>query len=70
MKNKPIFIISGEPYSIFLEIFFKIFKSKFFSKYKKPIIVIASKKLVELQMKTMNFSFEINLIKPNQISKI
>ena len=70
MKNKPIFIISGEPYSVFLEIFFKIFKSKFFSTYKKPIIIIASKKLVELQMKKMNFSFKINLIKQNQISKI
>ena len=70
MKNKPIFIISGEPYSVFLEIFFKIFKSKFFFTYKKPIIIIASKKLVELQMKKMNFSFRINLIKQNQISKI
>ena len=69
MKNKPIFIISGEPYSVFLEIFFKIFKSKFFFKYKNPIIIIASKKLVELQMKKMNFSFKINLIKQDQISK-
>tara|TARA_Y100000590_G_C15682982_1_gene1000513 strand:+ start:333 stop:1319 length:987 start_codon:yes stop_codon:yes gene_type:complete len=68
MKNKPIFIISGEPYSVFLEIFFKIFKSKFFSSYKNPVVIIASKKLVELQMKKMKFSFKINLIKFNQVS--
>tara|TARA_Y100000741_G_scaffold362568_1_gene348603 strand:+ start:225 stop:1211 length:987 start_codon:yes stop_codon:yes gene_type:complete len=62
MKNKPIIIVSGEPYSIFLEIFFKIYKSNFFSKYKIPIILIASKKILEMQMKAMNFSCKINLI--------
>ena len=67
MKNKPIIIISGEPYSIFLEIFFKVYKSSFFSKYKIPIILIASKKIVEMQMKAMNFSFKINLIDSEKI---
>ena len=70
MNNKPVIIVSGEPYSIFLEIFFKILKSNFLSNYKKPLILIASKNLVEMQMKKMNFSFKINLIKPNQISQI
>ena len=70
MINKPIIIVSGEPYSVFLEIFFKILKSNFLSKYKKPLILIASKNLVEMQMKKMNFAFKINLIKQNQISKI
>ena len=70
MINKPIIIVSGEPYSVFLEIFFKILKSNFLSKYKKPLILIASKNLVEMQMKKMNFVFKINLIKQNQISKI
>ena len=28
MNNKPIIIIAGEPYSVFLEIFFKTLKSK------------------------------------------
>jgi Pyridoxal phosphate biosynthesis protein len=70
MNNKPVIIVSGEPYSVFLEIFFKILKSNFLSNYKKPLILIASKNLVEMQMKKMNFSFKINLIKPNQISKI
>lgn len=69
MKNKPIIIISGEPYSVFLEIFFKIFKSKFLLKYKRPIIIITCKKIFEMQMNAMNFSFKINLLKFNQISK-
>ena len=68
MKTKPIIIVSGEPYSVFLEIFFKIFKSKFFINYKKPIILIASKKLVEMQMKKMNFSIKINLLDKKKIS--
>ena len=69
MKNKPIIIVSGEPYSVFLEIFFKIFKSKFFSKYKRPIIIIACKEILEMQMNAMDFSFKINLLKFSQIKK-
>ena len=70
MKNKPLLIVSGEPYSIFLEIFFKIFKSKLVKKYNRPIVLIASKNLVELQMKKMNFFFKINEIKNNELQKI
>ena len=44
MKNKPILIVSGEPNSIFLEIFFKSLKNK---KYKSPIILISSLKLLK-----------------------
>ncbi len=67
MDNKPIIIISGEPYGIFFEIFFKIFKTKFYKNYKKPIILIGSKKMLQMQMRKMNFSYKINLIKPNQL---
>tara|TARA_Y100001970_G_scaffold288770_1_gene416977 strand:+ start:1704 stop:2690 length:987 start_codon:yes stop_codon:yes gene_type:complete len=70
MKNKPILIVSGEPYSTFLEIFFKIFKSKLVKKYNRPIVLIASKNLVEMQMKKMNFFFKINEIKKNDLHKI
>ena len=51
MNYKPILIISGEPNSIFLEIFFKSLKIKI----KNPIILIASKKLLKLQMNKLNF---------------
>ena len=70
MKNKPLLIVSGEPYSIFLEIFFKIFNSKLIKKYNRPIILIASKNLVKMQMKKMNFFFKINKIKKEGLEKI
>ena len=59
MNNKPIIVVAGEPYSIFLEIFFKT-KKKF--NFKKPIILIASKRLVKLQMKKMGYNFDLNII--------
>jgi len=70
VNYKSIIIIAGEPYSIFFEIFFKIFKSNFYKKYKYPIILIGSKNLLKMQMKKMNFSFEINLIKKEDIKNI
>ena len=57
MNYKPIIIVAGEPNSIFLEIFFKA-KKKY--NFKKPIILIVSKKLLLEQMKKLNFNFEIN----------
>ena len=63
MNYKPIIIVSGEPYSVFLEIFFKIKKDKF----KRPIILIVSKKLLCSQMKKLNFDFNINLIDKDKI---
>ena len=59
MKHKPIIVVAGEPYSIFLEIFFKSFRRK---KIKKPIILIVSKSLFLMQMKKLGFNFKINLI--------
>ena len=51
MKNKPIILIGGEPYSIFFEIYFKSLKNKSVKKITNPIILIASKKLLMGQMK-------------------
>ena len=59
MAYKPILIVAGEPNSIFSEIFFKSIKYK---KYKSPIIIIASKKLIELQMRKLNVNKKIRLI--------
>ena len=64
MNFKPIIVVSGEPYSIFLEIFFKIKKNKF----KRPIIIIASKKLLLNQMKMLKFNFKVNLIDKKNIN--
>ena len=59
MNKEPIIIVAGEPNSIFLEIFFKSLKMY---KYKSPIIIITSKKLLEGQMKKLDFFFRINVI--------
>ena len=61
MKNKPIILVAGEPNSIFFEIFFKSIK---FKKYRSPLIIICSKKLLINQMKKFKFKREIKLIKP------
>ena len=45
MNFKPILLVAGEPNSIFLEILFKIFKTK---KLKNPLILIASYDLLNL----------------------
>ncbi len=60
MTYKPIIIVAGEPNSIFSEIFFKSIKIK---KFKSPIILIASYNLIKLQMKKLNISKKIRLIR-------
>ena len=48
MNYKPILIVHGEPNSIFLEIFFKSIKYK---KFKSPLVLICSHKILKFQMK-------------------
>ncbi len=62
MNYKPIIIVPGEPNSIFFEIFFKTIKIK---KFKNPIILICSKKLLMMQMKKLKFNFKFNLVNKN-----
>ena len=50
MHYKPILVVAGEPNSIFFEIFFKALKKK----YKSPIILIASLKLLNRHMNNFN----------------
>ena len=59
MGKEPIIIVGGEPNSIFLEIFFKSLKT---NRYKSPLIIIVSKKLLQEQMKKLGFTFKINVI--------
>ncbi len=66
MNFNPIIIVGGEPNSIFLEIFFKTLKYK---KFKNPIILIASKKLLLSQMKKLKFNFKINTLNYKKLSK-
>ena len=64
MNYKPIIIVAGEPNSIFLEIFFKALKYK---KYKNPILLICSLKILNRQMKKFKIKKKINLL---EISKL
>ena len=67
MNSKIILIVSGEPNSIFLEIFFKVLKNK---KIKNPIILISSENLLKLQMKKLKFKKNIKLINSKDIRQI
>ncbi len=59
MVYKPIIIVAGEPNSIFSEIFFKSLNYK---KFKSPIVLIASKNLIKIQMRKLNVNKKIRLI--------
>tara|TARA_B100000989_G_scaffold236239_1_gene183048 strand:- start:642 stop:1604 length:963 start_codon:yes stop_codon:yes gene_type:complete len=66
VNYSPILIVSGEPNSIFLEIFFKILKNK---NIKSPLILIASEKLVKLQMAKLKFKKNIKLLDTSNLNK-
>ena len=68
MKNKPIILIGGEPYSIFFEIYFKSLKNKSVKKITNPIILIASKKLLIGQMKALDYKFKIVEVNLNDLN--
>ena len=59
MKNDPIILVSGEPNSIFLELFFKTISLK---RFKRPLILICSFKLLKLQMDKLNFKKKVKII--------
>ena len=57
MNFKPIIIVAGEPNSIFLEIFLKIINK---NSFKSPIILIASKNLLQKQIKFFKSKIKIH----------
>ncbi len=65
MNYSPILIVSGEPNSIFLEIFFKVLKLK---KIKSPIILISSEDILKLQMKKLKFEKNIRILDPKKLN--
>ena len=64
--NKYILVVAGEPNSIFLEIFFKTIRKL---KNKNPLILIASLKLIKLQMKKLKIKKKINEINYENLFK-
>ena len=68
LKNySPIIIVSGKSKSVFFEIFFKSIK---FKKFKSPIILISSKKLLTKNMKKFNFKRKIKLLEIDNLNKV
>ena len=66
MKNKPILIVAGEPYSIFFEIFFKSINKE---TYKSPLILICCKENLMTQMKKFSFKKKIKILDKKNIDK-
>ena len=66
-KKKPILIVAGEPYSVFSEIFFKSLKEIYL---KRPIVLIASKRIFEKQMKRLGYKYHYEEIDKNLSKKI
>ena len=69
MKNKPLILVLGEPYSTFSEILIKVFKFQIIKKFKRPIVIIGSLELLKKQMFKLNYSIEINPIKIRDIDR-
>ena len=67
MNFKPILIAHGEPNSVFLEIFFKSLKYK---KFKNPLVLICSHKILKFQMKKLRFKMDIKIINPLLLNEI
>ena len=66
MKSNLILIVNGEPNSIFSEILLKSINK---INIKNPIIFIFSKRLLELQMKKLNFKKNIKLLNFKKINQ-
>ena len=64
MNSNPILLVSGEPNSIFLELFFKVINQNI---VKNPIILISSKKLIVLQMKKLGYENKIRLLSATKL---
>ena len=58
MKHKPILIVPGDPKSIFFEIFFKTLRK---NKFRSPLILIASYKILNTQIKKLSLKRKLNL---------
>ncbi len=62
MRFKPIIIVAGEPNSVFIEIFLNIIKK---NKFKSPLVLICSKKILFKQSKELKKKISINELDKN-----
>ena len=66
MKIRPIIIVAGEPKSIFFEIFIKCLKSQ---KFRSPLILISSIKILKNQMIKLGFKRKIKKLNFKELKK-
>ena len=66
MNCKPILITAGEPNSIFIEI---LIKSLIKKKFKSPIVLIVSKKVLELQMSKLKLDYPFEILTEKDLFK-
>ena len=66
MNFDPILIVAGEPNSVFSEILFKALNK---IKFKRPIVLVASNKLLNLQKKKLNFKKNIKLLDHRKLNQ-
>ena len=64
-SSKCILVVAGEPNSVFIELYIKSLKKV---KVKNPLILIASYKLLRLQMKKLNLKKKIKIIDPIKLA--
>ena len=69
MSYKPIIVVLGEPHSTFPEIFLKSYNT-YIKKFKRPIIVIGSVKLIEEHIKYFNYKIKLKVLHKSNINKI
>ena len=68
MTTKPILIVAGEPYSVFIEIYLKSLSKTKIKKMKKPIILICSKSLLVKQMKKFKYKYKIRDVSKSNLN--
>ena len=69
MKFKPLIILMGEPYSVFLEIFLKSYEN-YIKKNKYPIVLIGSQKILIKQIKYFNYKHKVKIINSTEINEL
>ena len=70
MKFKPLIILMGEPYSVFLEIFLKSYENYIKKKNKYPIVLIGSQKILIKQIKYFNYKHKVKIINSTEINEL
>tara|TARA_B100000989_G_scaffold109981_2_gene80701 strand:+ start:306 stop:1277 length:972 start_codon:yes stop_codon:yes gene_type:complete len=62
MSSKPIIIVSGEPQSVFFEIFLKTLKKLNIKSFRNPLLLITSDKILYKNFRKFNANYNVNYV--------